>query len=140
VIENSKQYVFRPKPGYVVPERHAFYVGHTVTVIGVEDDLAKVVAADGSRFYTDTQHLQPAGEPEEDVPDTIHPDHYRAGMEPIDYIRTFMSRDEFNAFCTGNVIKYVTRHGKKNGLDDLKKAARYIQYMIDYEDDKNAEA
>lgn len=50
-----------------------------------------------------------------------HPDYYnKGGIEAIAYI----DAHELN-FCLGNVIKYVTRAGHKDGedtLDDLKKA------------------
>lgn len=31
----------------------------------------------------------------------------------------------------GNVIKYVCRHRKKNGVADLKKAAHYLELLIE---------
>lgn len=39
-------------------------------------------------------------------------------------------------FCEGNVIKYVTRHRKKNGREDLIKARTYIEELLkEYEED-----
>lgn len=38
-------------------------------------------------------------------------------------------------YLEGNVIKYVTRHKSKNGLEDLKKAKHYIEKIMEqYED------
>ncbi len=34
-------------------------------------------------------------------------------------------------FCVGNIIKYVTRYRHKGGVEDLKKAKWYIDYMIE---------
>ncbi len=34
-------------------------------------------------------------------------------------------------FCAGNVVKYVTRHKYKNGLEDLKKAEFYLKKLIE---------
>jgi len=37
-------------------------------------------------------------------------------------------------FCSGNVVKYVCRAGKKNGessLDDLKKAVWYLNQLLE---------
>ena len=34
-------------------------------------------------------------------------------------------------FLEGNVIKYVVRHGFKNGVEDLKKAKHYIDLAIE---------
>lgn len=36
-------------------------------------------------------------------------------------------------FLEGNVIKYVTRYKKKNGLQDLHKAQHYLQKLIEVE-------
>lgn len=41
-------------------------------------------------------------------------------------------------FWEGNVIKYVMRYRDKNGLEDLKKARHYLDYLIEREQ-KNAE-
>ena len=59
-----------------------------------------------------------------------NPQHYRQGsIEPWDFI---VSQD-LN-FLEGNIIKYVTRAGKKDGesrLDDLTKAATYLRKLIE---------
>jgi hypothetical protein len=36
-------------------------------------------------------------------------------------------------FWEGNVIKYVMRYRAKNGLEDLKKARHYLDYLIERE-------
>ncbi|MBR0204256.1 MAG: DUF3310 domain-containing protein [Synergistaceae bacterium] len=58
-----------------------------------------------------------------------HPDYYRAGkIECSDYIEAFNLN-----FNLGNVIKYVTRAGKKpdeETLTALKKARNYIDREI----------
>lgn len=53
------------------------------------------------------------------------------GIETIDYIKSLGILQEFAA---GNVIKYVSRAGRKDGntaLGDLKKARTYINFMIE---------
>lgn len=56
----------------------------------------------------------------------FRPSHYaRWNIEPI----TFISANNLD-FLTGNVIKYVMRHDAKNGLEDLRKAARYLELLI----------
>lgn len=58
-----------------------------------------------------------------------HPEHYvQQGIEPIDYIES----NNLN-FSEGNVVKYVTRHRKKNGKEDLLKARWYINRLIETE-------
>ncbi len=34
-------------------------------------------------------------------------------------------------FCEGNVVKYVARWRRKNGIEDLKKARQYLDFMIE---------
>lgn len=61
------------------------------------------------------------------------PNHYKlAGLdvEVIDVIKASMSPEEFKGYCKGNVIKYVTRENKKNGMEDLRKAKKYLEYVI----------
>jgi hypothetical protein len=39
------------------------------------------------------------------------PKHYTTGgIETIDYIRAKLGGDHFQAYCIGNVIKYVSRY------------------------------
>ncbi len=53
-----------------------------------------------------------------------HPAHYTSGtIETIKVIQDKMTAEMFEGFCVGNVIKYVTRYRKKNGVEDLKKHA-----------------
>ena len=53
-------------------------------------------------------------------------DHYKTAIQPIEYI---LANDL--GFCEGNVIKYVTRYQNKNGIEDLKKAQHYLQFLIE---------
>lgn len=64
-----------------------------------------------------------------------HPDHYQSetGLETIDIIGavTFDLKG-VEAFDIGNAIKYLCRFTKKNGLEDLKKAAWYLNHAINH--------
>jgi hypothetical protein len=51
--------------------------------------------------------------------------HYDSGIEPIEYIQA-----NDMGFIEGNIIKYVTRYKRKNGLEDLKKARWYLDKLI----------
>ena len=58
-----------------------------------------------------------------------NPDHYKGGIETWDYI---VSHDL--GYLEGNIIKYITRAGKKEGestLDDLLKAKAYLTKLIE---------
>jgi len=39
-------------------------------------------------------------------------------------------------FCEGNIIKYVMRWDKKNGLEDLLKAREYLDRLINKNSDQ----
>lgn len=69
-----------------------------------------------------------------------HPNHYKSssGLEVIDVIKTFTMdmEDGFEAFCTGNVLKYACRWFKKNGDEDLKKAKQYVDILLKYRNEK----
>ena len=59
--------------------------------------------------------------------------HYKqCKIEPIQYIEA----NEIG-FHAGNVIKYVTRADKKDGLEDLKKARWYLDRMMELREEKN---
>lgn len=64
-----------------------------------------------------------------------HPNHYcKGGVECIDAIRASMTTEAFAGYCKGNVMKYIFRYEDKNGVEDLKKAAVYLNWMIDAEE------
>jgi len=57
------------------------------------------------------------------------PPHYNQGnIEPIDYIVANKL-----TYCEGNVVKYISRWRHKGGVEDLKKAKQYIDFIIDKE-------
>ena len=67
-------------------------------------------------------------EPEHDA--VSHPSHYTSGgIECIDCIKAALG-ENFTGFLIGNVIKYTYRYKNKNGLEDLKKAAWYLDRAI----------
>jgi hypothetical protein len=55
-----------------------------------------------------------------------HPPHYNSHPSGIEAI---LIAEHMN-FCLGNVMKYVWRADSKNGLEDLKKAAWYLDREI----------
>ena len=64
-----------------------------------------------------------------------HPDHYKSetGLEVIDVIEAFtFDLHGIEATDTGNIIKYICRWKKKNGLQDLEKTMWYLQHLIDH--------
>lgn len=63
----------------------------------------------------------------------IEPLHYTdLKISPLEYIE---ANDGEFSWSIANVIKYVSRYKRKNGLEDLKKAKWYLEYEIKkYED------
>ena len=52
--------------------------------------------------------------------------HYQTDIQPWDFIIS----NELG-WCEGNIIKYVSRHKKKNGIEDLRKAQHYLEKLIE---------
>lgn len=67
-------------------------------------------------------------------PDNVnHPKHYETyidGLETIDIIYAALGPERFEGYCRGNVIKYLLRAEQKNGVEDLEKAAVYLDWEI----------
>ena len=62
-----------------------------------------------------------------------HPAHYNTGeIEVIKYIQDKLGYDGFVGYLNGNILKYISRWRFKNGLEDLRKAQWYLNYMINY--------
>lgn len=68
-----------------------------------------------------------------------HPKHYQSSgsLECIQVLQEVFSKEEFEGFCKGNVIKYLWRSNQKNGLEDLKKAQWYLTKLIDTKEKEN---
>lgn len=67
-------------------------------------------------------------------PDMVcHPAHYNQGkVECIDAMAAAtVNKRGIEAICVSNVIKYLFRYETKNGLEDVKKAAWYLNRLID---------
>jgi hypothetical protein len=55
--------------------------------------------------------------------------HYKEfKIQPVEFIHA-----NSIPFLEGNVVKYVLRHGSKNGKQDLEKAKHYIDLLIQLE-------
>lgn len=62
-----------------------------------------------------------------------NPPHYKSDtdLEVIDVIKAFTSNLKgIEATDTGNILKYVCRWKKKNGVQDLEKAKWYLEHLI----------
>lgn len=60
-----------------------------------------------------------------------HPPHYTTGgIETIDFIQAKLSKEQFEGYVIGNVLKYCSRARHKGGIEDLKKARWYLDRLI----------
>lgn len=63
-----------------------------------------------------------------------HPAHYTQGG--IEAIKASMTADGFCDYCKGNIIKYIWRWREKGGVEDLRKASVYLDWLINAADEK----
>lgn len=64
-----------------------------------------------------------------------HPAHYTGeSIECIDAMAETQGVEAVKNFCICNAFKYLWRHGKKNGVEDVKKAAWYLNKFIELEE------
>ena len=93
-------------------------------------------------WYRDGTHMSDGSESPEDliaevkgypiiVENVNHPAHYNeSSIECIDAIEAALTPEEFRGFCKGNALKYIWREKHKGGNEDLKKAAWYLNELI----------
>ena len=78
--------------------------------------------------------------PESSKHDNVNcPKHYcKGGVESIDFVKAAVSNlSGFEAVCVANIIKYAWRYKEKNGLEDVMKAGKYLEWLQE-EVEKNA--
>lgn len=69
-----------------------------------------------------------------DVDKINNPSRYKGkfGLEVIEVIKNFVfGLEGVEGFYWGNAIKYLLRFQKKNGLEDLKKARKNLDWLIE---------
>ena len=98
-------------------------------VIDLSYELDKKYATDSKleNAKTTDSKLENAKTTETQSDPVSSPTHYQTGLiETIDSIKNILGHEKFQAYCIGNVIKYLSRYREKNGLEDLKKAAELL--------------
>ena len=99
----------------------------------IPSDLTRVIdlSYELDKKYTTDSKLENAKTTETQSDPVNSPTHYQTGLiETIDSIKNILGHEKFQAYCIGNVIKYLSRYREKNGLEDLKKAETYISFII----------
>ena len=63
-----------------------------------------------------------------------HPEHYNPGvLETINVIEEYTKDLKgIEAFDTANIIKYICRWKRKNGVEDLRKLVWYAEHLINH--------
>lgn len=60
------------------------------------------------------------------------PSHYTAGgIEVIEIMKAKLTPEQFEGYLRGNLMKYTMRDQYKGGLEDLKKARAYLNWLIE---------
>ena len=60
-----------------------------------------------------------------------HPGHYETGhFECIDVMAETQGVEAVRDFCVCNAMKYIYRHRRKNGDEDIKKAIWYLNKYL----------
>ena len=74
---------------------------------------------------------RPIKMPDSNKPDNVnHPKHYlKGGLECIQVIKAQLTPEQYKGYLYGNVLKYMWRWPDKNGLEDLRKAAKYLEWL-----------
>ncbi len=105
--------------GVIVPENKEGRIAEVrYPLIG--DDEARELLEKGYLVLIEDEEKEP---PTSTQIGGSHYQHFK--IQPIEFIL----QNELD-FPTGNVIKYVCRHGFKNGKEDLEKAKHYIDLLI----------
>ena len=64
-----------------------------------------------------------------------HPAHYETGkFECIDVMVETQGKEAVKAYCLCAAFKYLYRHNRKNGLEDIKKARWYLDKYVELEE------
>ena len=122
------------------------YVGKVVKLLNNKTVVLETISAKkrplGNVHTVDPTYFKKVDAPDatdatESASDDVvaHPSHYTSGkFEVIEVIEEFTQGYEpYEAYCVGNVIKYVARapHKHATPLQDLKKARQYLDFAIE---------
>lgn len=62
----------------------------------------------------------------------FHDKHYQSEHQPIETIQANMTKEEFQGFLKGNILKYVCRCGRKDeALKEAQKIQRYATWLVE---------
>ena len=69
--------------------------------------------------------------------EVTNPKHYQGsnGLEVIEVHKNFLTKEELRGYYKGNILKYLLRERNKNGIEDLKKARKHLDWLIELEEE-----
>lgn len=105
------------------------YKGKPRTVIQVDEGgQGFMLDVDGKSEWIMAESLT---EPQRKPLDNVNPDHYKiGGIQPYEYMKAKFTKEMYEGFLLGNIIKYTSRYHHKNGTEDLKKAQWYMNELL----------
>ena len=124
---------FRTLPHFCVKLKPTKQNEKARLLIKIPYDLTRVIdlSYELDKKYANDSKIENAKTTETQSDPVNSPTHYQTGLiETIDSIKNILGHEKFQAYCIGNVIKYLSRYREKNGLEDLKKAETYISFII----------
>ena len=70
-----------------------------------------------------------------------HPSHYETGKyECIGVMLETQGEEAVKGFCICNAMKYLYRHKRKNGVEDIAKAKWYLEKYLELEEKKEGKS
>lgn len=89
-------------------------------------------------YYTDKSLENSPVNPPKTGEEINHPTRYAGGKyECIDVMTDVFGVDAVKSFCKLNAFKYLWREQNKNGVEDLKKCAWYLDKLIELTEVEN---
>lgn len=139
--ENADAFEFVKKHMSAFIENLQITVGHDdrLTVNEIQYDplriaMPGVLIAIPNKEDDFSTFMNPPQEPEEDA--VNHPSHYETGkFECIEVMQEALGYDAVRDFCICNAFKYLYRHKRKNGYEDIKKAQWYLNKCVEMTED-----
>ena len=63
--------------------------------------------------------------------------HYKGihGLEAIEAHKDFLAEEMLRRYYKGKILKYLLHESEKNGLEDLKKARKHLDWLIELEEE-----
>lgn len=127
-VGNCNKCWHREIPGTEKKESVSMIDGHIDNCTVGTNTADPLCGFEGKLYITD-EYAMPCINP----PDNVnHPEHYETGkFECIDVMVETQGKQAVLDFCLCNAFKYIYRHQRKNGLEDIKKAKWYIDKYIE---------